>query len=134
MGAMSRTLLNFWLDVILLVTFVALLWNAFVLGVLFPSGANAGGWNLWGWGYDHWAAMQFKLTCLLALEVLLHVMLHWSWVCGVLTGRILRPFLRSKATWDDGVQTLVGVGFLACLLIAGGVLFAAAAVMIRPPA
>jgi hypothetical protein len=33
--------------------------------------------------YDQWAGLQFGLIATPALGLLLHVMLHWNWVCGI---------------------------------------------------
>ncbi|MCA9175254.1 MAG: DUF4405 domain-containing protein [Planctomycetales bacterium] len=130
---MQRTLVNFWLDVFLLVVFLVDLWTSFVLRFLFPPGTAALGWELWGWGYDHWANVQFISQCVLGIGILVHVMLHWKWVCGVLTARILPHGRGEHHTWDDGIRTIVGVGFMIVLLNILGIAFAAAALTIQGP-
>ena len=130
---MSRTLLNFWLDVLLLATFLVLLWLSVVLRFLFPPGLNAGGWSLWGWRHLQWRDAQFTTLCVFTLEILLHVMLHWSWVCGVITRRWFKSSDGKKTKWDDGKRTLVGVGFMIVLLNLMGLAMAAAALTIQKP-
>ncbi len=130
---MNRTLLNFWLDVVLLILFLTELWIAFVVRFLFPSPVAAAGWNLWGWGYDRWADLQFIVLALFGLAVLLHVMLHWTWICGVVTGRLMSRTNGKRRTWDDGIRTIYGVGFLVVLLNLLGVAFAAAALSVQGP-
>ena len=73
------------------------------------------------------------MLCLLTLEVLLHVMLHWPWVCGVIASRWLQRPDGKKAKMDDGRRTLVGVGFMIFLLNCMGLGIAAAALMIQKP-
>lgn len=129
----SRTAVNFLLDFSLLLAFLGLIWNTAVLRFVFPPGSTSGGWRLWGWGYDDWAEMQFVLVCVLLLGVLLHVMLHWTWICGVIAARW--PWRKgTKAPRpDDGAQTLYGVGMIIAIVNGLGLLLAAAALSIRGP-
>lgn len=129
---MSRTVVNFFVDLALLLITTALLWTAVVLRFVFPAATEATGWTLWGWGYDDWANFQFALLCVIALTILLHVMLHWSWVCGVVVTRLLRRKKRG-ATPDEGSQTIYGVATLIVLLNVIGGLVAVAALTIRSP-
>lgn len=130
---MQRTLINFWLDATLLVLFLSVLWAAFVARFVFPPPTTAQGWTLWGWTYDDWSQAQFVLTCLLAAAVLVHVMLHWTWVCGVITSRMLRKKEGKRQAWSDGTRTLYGVGLLVVLLNVLGIAFAAAVLTIQSP-
>ncbi|MGE0759908.1 MAG: DUF4405 domain-containing protein [Pirellulaceae bacterium] len=130
---MSRALLNFWLDVTLLITFLAGMWAEFVIRVVFPPGTTAQGWRLWGLTYDNWFDIQFWLWCIFALSVLLHIMLHWTWVCGLITSRILRSEGNKKRQWDDGERTLVGVGLLVAVFLVMGVGLAAAMFTVATP-
>lgn len=129
---MSRTLVNFWLDFSLLLSFLSLVWISFVLRFVFPPATTADGWRLWGWTYDQWLDLHFGCLCLLALGVLIHVMLHWSWVCGVLTTRLL-PAKGKRRPWDDGERTLVGVGLMVVLLNLLGIAMAAAMFTVQHP-
>ena len=70
---------------------------------------------LWGYDFNDWANVQFQLLSLLAFAILLHVMLHWSWVCGVISSR-LSKWKGRAVRFDDGVQTLWGVGVLILIL------------------
>lgn len=121
---------NLVLDGVLLIVFVALCFAAVVVRFVFPPGPNATGWTLWGLDYDAWGGIQFGLVAALALGILVHVMLHWSWVCNMVAGRFLttRP-----GRVDDGLQTIYGVGLLIVLLTSIGVALAAAVLTIRGP-
>jgi hypothetical protein len=128
--SISRTDVNFWVDVLLLVVFLTLVWVSVILRFVFPPATTAVGWTLWGLAYDDWVGVQFSVLATLALVVLLHVMLHWSWICGVvaksLSWRRARPI-----RLDEGTQTLYGVGLLIALVNVVGLAIAAAALMIR---
>lgn len=127
---MSRTLINLVLDVLLLLAFLGLVCCAVILRFVFPPGPEARGWRLWGLAYDGWISLLVGLVGVLTLGVLLHVMLHWHWVCGVLATRIVG---KGKGRIDEGVQTLYGVGVLIVLLHVVGLVIGAAILTIQPP-
>ena len=126
---MSKTLLNFWVDVLLLVLFMLLSWASAVAQLVFPAGPLADGYSLWGWNYVQWRQFQFVCLILFAATVILHVMLHWKWICGVIVGK----FRQSAKMPDDGIRTIYGVGLLIVLLNIIGLGYAAALMMIQTP-
>lgn len=128
----SRTGVNFLLDALLLVLFLLLAWMHLVLRFVFPRAADVDGWTLWGRRYEDWLATEFNLFSAFAFAVLLHVMLHWSWVCGVVGTRLSRWRGRALRI-DDASQTIYGVAFLVGLLNVLGLAIAAAALLIRAP-
>ncbi len=65
---------------------------------------------------------------MLAAGILVHVMLHWSWVCNVIASA-----LAGKGRVDEGMQTIYGVGLLIVLLNVVGITVAAAVLTIRAP-
>jgi len=84
---------------------------------------------LWSLDYDAWADLHFSLLAVIVFAILVHIMLHWSWVCSVITTRLLR---RSGKV-DDGIQTLYGVGTLiAVILLTIGLVIVAEAMIRRP--
>ena len=56
--------------------------------------------------------LPLLVLCVLAMGIVLHVMLHWSWIMGVITTRLLGR----KAARDTGAHTLIGVGLLLVIL------------------
>jgi hypothetical protein len=127
---MSRSAINFTLDLILLLAFCALVACSTVLRFVFPPGTAAAAWSLWGFSYNQWASLQFALIATLALGFTLHVMLHWNWVCGFVAQRLARG---GKGKWDGGTQTIYGVGLLIVVFHLLGGFIAAAALTIRGP-
>lgn len=108
----SKAVINFWLDLCLSLVFVGLLVATSVMRFVFPNPTSAAGWSLWSLTYDQWAQLQFVLLAILSAGIVLHVMLHWTWVCGMLT----RGRANSSLRVDNGTQTLVGVVVLAVAL------------------
>ncbi len=127
---MSRSWINFWLDALLLFVFCSLIAISVIVRFVFPPPLETKGWSLWGAGFEQWLSFQFGLVATLALGVLLHVMLHWSWVCGLLATKLARS---KKVKIDDGLQTIYGVGLLIVVLTVFGVFLAAAQLSIRRP-
>lgn len=127
---MSRSLLNFLVDSLLLAIFLCLIYSAVVVRFVFPPNTEAFGWQLWGLSMNDWSSLQFGLVATMTLGVLVHLMLHWSWICGFLTTRLAN---NKKAKLDDGTQTIYGVGLLILILNVLGVAIAAAAFSIQGP-
>jgi hypothetical protein len=127
---MSRSTINFLLDSSLLLAFSVLVWSSVIVRFIFPPGPEANGWFLWGLAYDQWHSIQFAMIAVLALGILIHLMLHWSWVCGFMATKLARD---KKAKIDDGTQTLYGVGLLIVIFNLLGLAIAAAALSIQSP-
>jgi hypothetical protein len=126
---MSRTVVNFCLDVLLLVITVAIIWITCALKFVFPPATRADGWMLWGMDYDGWSNVQCGLLGVFAFALLVHLMMHWNWVCSVIATRLLRR----AGKVDEGIQTLYGVGTLIALILTSTGLLIAAEFMIRRP-
>jgi len=125
----SMALINFWLDASLLVTVVFVGWVTIALQVIFPAPTLATGWTLWGLTYNQWHQLQFGGICFTGFAILVHVMLHWNWVCSIIVTQVLRQ----KGRVDDGWQTIYGVATLVVIL---GVIMAgliAATLMVKSP-
>jgi len=128
----TRTDVNFCLDALLLVLFVSVCTLSVILEFIFPSGPYADGWLLWGKDFSAWSRLRFGFLATMAAAVVLHVMLHWSWVCGVVASRLGAK--KSGATaHDDPSRTLWGVGFLIVIVNVVGFVVAAAALTIQAP-
>jgi hypothetical protein len=131
----TRTLTNFVLDVALLLVFVVLLGVTAVIRFVFPPVMVSTGWTLWGWSLDKWLGLQFALIVALALAVLVHVMLHWNWVCGVIANSYssYSKKKRGPVRADEASRTLWGVALLILIVNALGILLAAAALSVHRP-
>ena len=112
--------------------FLALIFVTVVVRFIFPSVEDAAQWRLWSWTMTEWLDAQFVILCIFSLGILLHLMLHWTWICGVITQRILRGNGK-RQNWDDGKRTIFGVGLMIVILNILGGLIAVAALMIQHP-
>ena len=126
---LSPAVINFWLDALLMVAFVALSITAVIVQFVFPPGVTAKGWLLWGMDFGQWCSIQFSILAVLGFGVVVHVMLHWQWVCGV----VVRKLLHRKELPDDGIRTIYGVGLLIGLLLTGATIVGVAMLTIQMP-
>lgn len=130
---MTRAGANFLLDALLLLAFVVLLAATGVIQFVFPPATQSNGWLLWGMGVDRWIAVQSVCVGVLAVGVLVHLILHWTWVCGFVTSRMTK-LLGSAIKLNESARTLYGVGVLIVVLAGLGVIVGAATFMVRPAA
>ncbi len=128
-----QTLINFWLDAILLLTFSVLIWISVVVQFVFPPAEAASGYLLWGLSLGQFMDIQFGVLAVFFLGIVLHLMLHWSWVCGVVGSKLLRTADGKKRAMDDGQRTIFGVGLMIVLLNILGLGIAVAALAIQSP-
>ena len=106
------SVINFWLDAALLLLLLVLGWVSATLQIEFPAPTLTGGWTLWSLTYDQWRDVQFATLCTFGFGILVHVMLHWNWVCSVITTQVLH----TRERLDEGMQTIYGVATLIVLL------------------
>jgi hypothetical protein len=124
-----RTRLNFWLDSLLAILFVLLATVTSIAQLIFPVGPGSENWYLWGGDILAWRGLEFGILCALGLGIVVHVMLHWDWVCQIFTQIILGQRLGS----DDGRRTIYGVLVLMGGLSGMVVVLILAELMIQPP-
>ena len=111
---MTRNVLNLVIDV---VTFVALM----VVGVtgllmkfVLPSGSPRLGLALFGWDRHDWGAFHFWATVGLGVILVLHLALHWQWVCTTI-GRMVMG-RRRQARMGALERNVVGVAWLVIVV------------------
>lgn len=128
-----QTIINFWLDAVLLISFSGLVWISVIVRFVFPPAEAAAGYTLWGRSLSKFMDLQFGVLAFFFFGVILHLMLHWSWICGVLGSRFLRARSGRKWAMDDGQRTILGVGLMIVLLNIMGLGIAVAALSLQPP-
>ena len=86
---MRRNTFNFWIDLVSFVVFFALVLTGLVIYYVLPpcgkctgSGcAEGGAATLWGFGRHDVGGVHFYLALATVALVVVHVSLHWTWVC-----------------------------------------------------
>lgn len=123
---MRRQILNFVIDTAALLVVLAMVATGFLLKWVLPPGSRGGqGLQLWGLTRHEWGDVHFWLAVALLLLALVHVALHWAWVCA-LVGRWVGGSSPSGSAVTRSRQWLYGIGFLiVCCLLVGGFLWLA---------
>jgi len=114
---MTRSAINYLVDLATFALFLFMVASGLILAFILPPGSRggrgAGERALWSLTRHDWGDIHFWVALGLIGLLILHVVLHWSWVCTLthrmLTGRNLR------ATTPRRTQHLVGVAFLAAI-------------------
>lgn len=122
MALAKRNTVNYLTD---LATFVALLCVALtglLLKFVLPPGSSRGGLSLLGLGRHDWGEIHFWSTVALGVVLLLHIAMHWSWVCGttkrLLTRKSATTTGRARASWGIGALLMIALLFGGFILIA----------------
>ncbi len=131
---MNRAAVNFLVDAVLLIAFLVLLVTSAIVRTAFPAASQANGWTLWGASYDQWARAQFLSLAVVSVAVGVHLILHWTWVCGFVSTRLSKLLGRTIVT-NESTRTLYGViTLIALFVLMGSVLWAAQLAVRAPPA
>lgn len=125
---MRRSSLNLLIDALATLVMLALIATGLVVRYILPAGSGGhgrgGGLVLWGLDRHGWGDVHFWLAVAIGVLMVLHVALHWRWVCTI----IREVFRHGEQAGPVGSQklNLYGVAFLAAvMLLIGGFLFVA---------
>lgn len=129
---LSNNAINFIVDSILLAAFLFVLCAAAIVQFVFPGAGASNGVALWGYGFDGWIRILTGSLAVFGLLVLLHLILHWSWVCSFVSSRLSKALDR-RLTVTESAKTLWGVGTLIVVLTIMGAVVAAAEFCIVVP-
>lgn len=117
---MNQNKLNFYLDIVTAVVGLALAFTGFLLFFVLPSGSGgrSGGeaLALWGWTRHDFGDVHLYLAFVFVLLVLVHVWLHWTWVCTT----VCRLSETSKPEARQRLAYGIGAFVVFALLLVGG--------------
>ena len=114
---MHRSTLNFVVDVVTLLVTLAMVATGLLLKVVLPPGSRGGrGLQLFGLGRHDWGDLHFALSVALGALLVLHIILHWAWVCSV-ASRLVGCELREDAPGLAERRHAYGAGFLAVVVV-----------------
>jgi hypothetical protein len=100
---MKRSTLNFFVDLISFVTLVGMVLTGIIMKYILPPGTGACGIgfrggrgeeqvrDLWSMTRHEWGQVHFDLAVLFAILMVLHIILHWTWVKNYLSGLLCSP-------------------------------------------
>ena len=112
---LSNNAINFIVDAALLVAFMLVLTITAIVQFILPDAPTATGWTLWSLNRTVWQRIQAASIAVFGLLVLLHLILHWSWVCSFVASR-LSKFTGRQVTVNESSKTIWGVATLIFVL------------------
>ncbi len=114
----KMTTLNFWVDAVTGLVLLLEIWTGLLIRFVLPPGQGRGkNWLLWGLNRHAYGSIHFYLAIAMIVLVLIHLWLHWAWVCSVfrnLLGRSV-PEKKTRALWGIGLLLMVA-GLIAATL------------------
>ncbi|MEK6644117.1 MAG: DUF4405 domain-containing protein [Planctomycetota bacterium] len=120
---MRRSTLNLVVDAVTLLIMLAVAATGLILRYVLPPGSRGGaGLRLWEWTRHDWGDFHFYFITGMAGLLLLHITLHWAWICGVLRAMLRRPSASSigrGSRWNSlygGITFAILVGAVAGFL------------------
>lgn len=118
---MRKNTLNFLVDAATLVVILAMVATGLVVRFVLPpgTGGRQGGRELvlWGLGRHDWGDIHFWASVALGVLLIVHVALHWSWVCTTLH-RLLGG--KDAGRPSAARHNAYGIGFLVALFVVFG--------------
>lgn len=118
---MRRSRLNFLVDLMTLLAIFVMIATGLVIRFTLPPGTGGrhgeGGLILWGLGRHDWGDVHFWAAVVLGVLLVVHVALHWSWVCTMLRGLVCGAGCGVRPA---GRQSIYGVGFLLLVVLVFG--------------
>jgi len=75
---------NFWLDVIIFITFVMTASTGLLLWLIIPSGQGKGWYVFFGLTRHNWVDLHNWVGLAMLVGVSLHLILHWRWIVCVI--------------------------------------------------
>ncbi len=114
---MRKNTVHFVLDALSLVGMLAVAGTGLLMRFTLPPGSS--GKTVWGLGRHDWGGIHFWIAVGLVAMVTLHVALHWTWVCASLRRLAERTAAHPRERRDRRPDNLLGLAFLALLVLAG---------------
>jgi hypothetical protein len=128
---MKRTLLNLLIDGATALVVFGLIATGLVIRFALPPGSGSVR-ALWGLGRHDWGDVHFWMAAATAALLVIHVALHWSWVCTTVQHLVVRRGSPpdQPSAW---ARNLYGAGFLVVLIaIFGGFIWLADSSVVPP--
>lgn len=120
---MNRVWLNFIVDLVTALVGLAVVLTGLLIAYILPAGSR--GAEVWQWTRHDWGDLHFYLAMSMLGLILVHLFLHWSWVCTMICRCTIRRS-GQPPRWLQHVSAIVVLVLLVSLV--GGFLWFAASV------
>lgn len=110
---MTRNTLNLVVDIVTFLALIAVTLTGLLMKFVLPAGSPREGLALFGWDRHVWADVHFWATVALGAVLILHLALHWRWVCAMVGRLTPGPRRTRMPAWE---RNLLGVAWLAIIV------------------
>lgn len=111
--AMSRNILNLIVDVLTFVGLMVVALSGLLMKFVLPSGSPRMGLTLFGWDRHVWGEFHFWATAGLGAVLVVHLALHWRWVCMIVGRCVTGKRNGAMPAWQ---RNIVGVAWLVIVV------------------
>ena len=111
---MKRNTLNFVVDVVTALVLFSMVATGLIVRFVLPPGSG-GRQALWGLGRHDWGDLHFWLAVGIGVLVLVHIALHWQWVCATAL-QLFRRGAAEPASVSRASGNLAGFGLLVLIV------------------
>jgi len=112
---MKRNIINICVDLVSFLVMLGLIWTGFLIHYVLPLGT--GGRHseplltLWGLGRHDYGNIHFYLALILIGLMVIHVWLHWSWICTIVNKLV------GKESTGSNHRTTYGIVLFAIIVV-----------------
>jgi len=115
MMPMRKNTLNFIVDLLTALAILVMVGTGLIMEFTLPPGSGSRGLVLWSMMRHEWGNIHFWASVALAGILILHVALHWAWVCGTIR-RLVHGPSGERGRGRSRLDNLYGVAFLSLLV------------------
>lgn len=111
---MKRNTLNLLVDLASALVMFGIVATGLLIRYVLPPGSGHSK-TLWTWSRHEWGDVHFWIAVAAGVLLLVHVALHWQWVC-VTTMRLVRRAENDRGYPGGVARNLAGIVLMACLI------------------
>ena len=117
---MKRNTVNFWIDLFTFIVLFAKIWTGLLVHyVLLPGQGRGHALELWGLNRHEYGVIHFYLAIAMVALVVIHVWLHWSWLCNTIAVLLKKELNPSRYSLYAAISlSIVTLLAIASLLLA----------------
>ena len=108
---MKRNTINFLIDLFTFIVLFGKIWTGLLLHYVLPPGQGRGySFELWGLNRHQYGTIHFYLAIAMIVLIIIHLWLHWSWICNTLSGLFkIKKINSSKYSLEAFIFLLIAI-------------------------
>ncbi len=107
---LKRNTENFLIDAVTFLVCFAIFWIGLLIHYVLPPGSGRGhALTLWGMDRHDYGNIHFYLALAMVALIIVHIWLHWSWICSVFSNLLGAPQLKRIRRVLYGIVLLLAI-------------------------